>query len=113
MAVSLPRRERWSRRARRQAQRKKRQGTEGAAFRILELRTSGWTDAAVETTPWRGDRAAGWYGRQAWAVPSARVAVTAVTARNELIRKDRPIESQPRLVVLLHGAFLNPELWHG
>src|SRR4051794_25016982 len=113
MAGPRPRREgRW-RTAGTQAQPKRGQGKEFEAFRILELRRREWTDAALETTPGMGDRAARWYGRQAWAVPSAHVAVTPVTARAPVMREDRPIESEPRLVVLLHGAFLNPELWHG
>jgi pimeloyl-ACP methyl ester carboxylesterase len=41
------------------------------------------------------------------------MAVTAGNADAQETQEDRPIEAEPRLVVLLHGAFLNPELWHG
>lgn len=41
------------------------------------------------------------------------MAVTTVTAHAQPTMEDHPIEPEPRLVVLLHGAFLNPELWHG
>jgi pimeloyl-ACP methyl ester carboxylesterase len=40
------------------------------------------------------------------------MAVTTGTAVARLTAEDRPIEAEPRLVVLLHGAFLNPALWH-
>src|SRR6478735_10242337 len=41
------------------------------------------------------------------------MAVTTGNADAAKTLEDRPIEAEPRLVVLLHGAFLNPELWHG
>jgi pimeloyl-ACP methyl ester carboxylesterase len=41
------------------------------------------------------------------------MAVTTGNADAQKSLEDRPIEAEPRLVVLLHGAFLNPELWHG
>jgi pimeloyl-ACP methyl ester carboxylesterase len=41
------------------------------------------------------------------------MAVTTGTGAAALTREDGPIETEPRLVVMLHGAFLNPALWDG
>ncbi len=41
------------------------------------------------------------------------MAVTAVTNADALATEGQSIDTDVRLVVMLHGAFLNPALWHG